>query len=114
MNLTVQLATLRKQTVGLDRNEQAKLCADMAKQMAKVGEYNAAAEALAEFWPIRSDEPKVDDLDPAVKATVLLRVGAVISSIGSADQTAGSQERAKDLITRAVEIFEGLGDKLHV
>ncbi|HEX3085408.1 MAG TPA: tetratricopeptide repeat protein [Pyrinomonadaceae bacterium] len=114
MNLTVQLATLHKQTHGLTRNEQAKICSDMAKQMVRVGEYNAAAEALAEFWPTFSDEPQVDDLDTAMRAIVLLRVGAVISSMGSADQTAGSQDRAKDLITRAVELFESLGDKLHV
>ena len=49
-----------------------------------------------------------------MRAIVLLRVGAVISSMGSAEPTAGSQDRAKDLITRAVELFESLGDKLHV
>ena len=114
MNLTLQLATLRKQTLGLSRNEQAKLFSDMAKHMARVGDYDSAAQALEEFWPTTSDEPKVDDLDPAMKATVLLRVGALISFIGSASQTAGSQERGKDLITRAAEIFESLGDKLHL
>jgi tetratricopeptide (TPR) repeat protein len=109
MNLTVQLSALRKQTLSLNRDEQAKLCSDMAKQMVKVGEYEAAVEALEEFWPNRGDDPNVDDLEPSMKATVLLRVGTVLSSVGSAGQTAGSQERAKDLITRATEIFESVG-----
>ena len=110
MNLTTQLTTLRKQTDGLSRNERAKLCCDVAKQMEKAGEFEAAAEALEEFWPDRNEAPIVDDLENMTKANVMLRVGAMIGFLGSAGQISGSQERAKDLITEAVEIFEGVGD----
>ncbi|MFN2577051.1 MAG: tetratricopeptide repeat protein [Pyrinomonadaceae bacterium] len=110
MNLTAQLTTLRKQTDGSSRDERAKLCCDVAKQLAKVGEYDGAAEALEEFWPDRSAMPRVDDLDAATRGSVLLRVGALAGWLGGADQTDGNQERAKDLITESIEIFEGLGD----
>jgi tetratricopeptide (TPR) repeat protein len=43
-------------------------------------------------------------------AGVQLRAGAVIGWLGAADQTGGSQERAKDLITKSLETFEQLGD----
>ncbi|HMH44695.1 MAG TPA: tetratricopeptide repeat protein, partial [Pyrinomonadaceae bacterium] len=112
MNLTAQLATLRKQTDGLSRNERAKLCCDAAKQLEKVGELEAAAEALEEFWPDRNEAPIMDGLDNPTKGRVMLRVGTLIGLLGGAGQTPGSQERAKDLITRSVEMFEGLGDNV--
>ncbi|HBB98014.1 MAG TPA: hypothetical protein DC054_21740 [Blastocatellia bacterium] len=112
MNLTAQLTTLRKQTEGLSRIDRAKLCCDLAKKLEKVGELEAAAEALEEFWPAQDEAPIVDGLDTPTKASVMLRVGALIGFLGSANQIPGSQERAKDLITQTVEIFEGLGDKV--
>src|SRR2546423_8249677 len=110
MNLTAQLTTLRKQTEGLSRREQAKPSCELAKQLEKLGELDAAAEALQEFWPSRDEMPRVDDLDTLDKANVLLRVGSLIGALGSAGQTHGSQERAKDLITQSVEMFESAGD----
>src|SRR6266446_10282602 len=109
MNLTAQLTSMRQETKGLSRDERAKLCCDLAKQLEKVGEYDAAAEAMNEFWPDREAMPNVHDLDDTTRASVLLRVGALAGWIGGSDQTGGSQERAKDLITQAVEIFEGTG-----
>jgi tetratricopeptide (TPR) repeat protein len=109
MNLTAQLTTLRKHTEGLSRNDQAKLCCDLAKQMEKVGEYEAAAEALDDFWPDRVEAPRIEELDIWTKASVMLRVGSLIGFLGSADQAPGSQERAKDLITQSIELFEAAG-----
>jgi len=114
MNSTAQLTSLRQQTEGLSRAERAKLCCDVAKQLEKVGEYRAAAEAMDEFWPDRNANPKIDGLAPAEKAAVLLRVGALTGWLGSADQTGGSQERAKDLITQSGEIFEAAGEDMGV
>lgn len=114
MNLTAQLTTLRRQTQGLTQNEQAKACCEVAKQMEKIGEYEMAAEALQDFWSGVNEDPRVGDLDPANKATVLLRVGSVLGAVGSAGQTAGSQERAKNLITQAAEILDSVGDEAGV
>jgi len=80
--------------------------------MEKLGEYDAAAESLEEFWPDRNSPPILDNLDRETKATVLLRVGNLIQFLGSASQTAGSPERAKNLITQSIEMFDADGNNL--
>src|ERR1700686_25340 len=110
MNLPSQLATLKDQSRRLAPVERAKLCCRLAKQLEKAGEYEAAYEALSEFWPERSGSPKVDFPDEATKAEVLLRTGTLTGWLGSTTQSSGTQEAAKDLITRSIEIFEELGE----
>src|SRR2546423_9939027 len=100
MNLTAQLTGLREETRGLTTVERARRCCDLAKQLEKAGEYEEACEALSEFWPKRDGTPNLDDLDEAIRAEVLQRVGALAGWLGSADQTEGSQETAKNLITQ--------------
>jgi tetratricopeptide (TPR) repeat protein len=112
MNLTTQLTAFRQKTAGLGRNERANVSADWAKKMEKIGEYDAAAEALEEFWPDWNHAPITDDLDSTTRARIVLRVGNLVGFIGSASQIAGSQERAKDLITRAMEMFDSAGDNV--
>src|SRR2546425_3878308 len=109
MKLTAQLTALREETRGLVPVERARRCCDLAKQLEKVGEYEAACEALNELWPERDGPPKLNNLDEATKAVVLLRVGSLSGWLGSIDQGASTQERAKDLITKSIEIFERLG-----
>src|SRR5215471_18376123 len=111
MNLTAQLANLRTKTDGLSRDERARLSCDWAKQMEKIGEYEAAAEGLEEFWPNRNEKPIVDDLELALKARVLLRVGNLVGILGTTSEIQGSQERAKDLITQSMELFDRAGDE---
>src|SRR6266849_5224868 len=110
MNLATRLTDLREDIRGLTRIEQAKLCCGVAKQFEKAGEYEGAREALSEFWPEVDDPPNLDGLDEPTKAELLLRIGALAGWLGSADQTEGSQETAKNLITRSIEIFERLGN----
>ena len=109
MKLTSQLTAISEKTRGLSAPERARYCCDLAKQLEKAGEYDAACEALSEFWPDRNEFLSLNDLDEATKAVVLLRVGALAGWLGSTDQAAGSQETAKDLITQSIEIFERLG-----
>jgi tetratricopeptide (TPR) repeat protein/CheY-like chemotaxis protein len=109
MNLTSQLTTLRNKRGDLTADERAELGCSLAKRLEKAGEYEAAHEALIEFWPDRNTPPNVEGLVLAVQADVFLRVGNVAGSLESADQISGSQEMAKNLITRSVEIFERLG-----
>src|SRR5438132_1044307 len=78
-------------------------------QLEKAGEYEAACEALSEFWPKRDRPLNLNDLDEATRAEVLLRVGALAGWLGGTDQTEGSQETAKDLITRSIDFFQRLG-----
>ncbi|HMG73055.1 MAG TPA: response regulator [Pyrinomonadaceae bacterium] len=109
MNLQSQLATLQQQTRGLTLVERAQLCCGLAKQFEKAGEYEAASEALSEFWPQRHGSPIIDRLDATTGAGVLLRVGALAGWLGTTHQSESSQETAKNLITRSLEIFEELG-----
>jgi len=114
MNLTTELTTLRTRTRGLSRDERARVSCDWAKQMEKLGEYEHAAEGLEEFWPSRDGAPIVDDLELATKARVLLRVGSLIGFLGATGEIPGSQERAKDLITQSMEMFDQAGDDVAV
>jgi two-component system chemotaxis response regulator CheY len=114
MSLQSQLAELQQQTRGLTLVQRAQLCCGLAKQFEKAGEYEAASEALSEFWPERHGPPMVDGLDLATSAHVLLRVGALAGWLGTTHQSKGSQETAKNLITRSLEIFEELGQSEEV
>src|SRR5207245_3059311 len=82
---------------------------DLAVQREKAGEYEAACEAVSEFWPERDGPLNLNELDEATKAEVLQRVGALSGWLGSTDQTEGSQETAKDLITQSIDLFQHLG-----
>jgi len=110
MNLQSQLTGLEEQCRGLAVGERAQLCCRLARQLEKAGEYEAACEALREFWPEHHGQPRLGGLEPLTSAEVLLRVGALAGWLGSAHQTGESQEKAKNLITRSVEIFEELRD----
>src|SRR2546428_9750831 len=109
MNLADQLTALREETRGLTTVERARRCCDLAKQLEKAGEYQAACEALSEFWLERAGPPNLSDLDEAARAEVLLRVGGLSGWLGSTDQAAGTQETAKNLITQSIDLFQQLG-----
>src|SRR6185295_16414143 len=109
MNSQTQLNALKAQS-NLGLAERVEFSCAVAKQLERAGEYEAASEALSEFWPDRDQEPKLSDLGDLERADVLLRIGTLAGWLGSADQTTGSQERAKNLITRSIEIFYALGE----
>jgi tetratricopeptide (TPR) repeat protein len=108
MNLEAQLTALKAQNRNLPLTERAALSCSLAKQLEKAGKYDLAYEALGEFWPDRNESPKLGSLDDVQRAEVLLRIGALAGWLGSTDQTAGGQESAKNILTRSIEIFEGL------
>lgn len=109
MNLTSQLTALRNESRDLPLDERAEFACNLAKQLQKAGEYEAAYDALMEFWPNRTQSPKVEGLDEPTKAKILLRLGALAGWLGAAEQAESSQETAKNLITRSMAIFETLG-----
>src|SRR5262249_48987559 len=80
----------------------------LAKELEKAGDYEAAVESLKEFWP-EIETFRLEGLDPLSTAEVLLRIGALTGWIGDARQLNGSQEMAKNLITRSMDVFERLG-----
>lgn len=108
MNLEAQLAALKTENRNLPLRERATLSCRLAKQLEKVGKYEAAYEALSEVWPDRNESPKLVGLDDEQKAGLLLRIGAIAGWLGSTDQTAGGQETAKNILTRSIDVFEEL------
>lgn len=106
MSLEARLTALK---TTLPLTERAALSCSLAKQLEKVGKYESAYEALTEFWPSRTESPKLGGLDNIQKAEVLLRIGAIAGWLGSTDQTTGAQESAKNILTESIEIFDQLG-----
>jgi CheY-like chemotaxis protein len=111
MNLDLQLKALKSSTRSVFTTEHVELSCSLAKEFEKAGEYEKAREALSDFWPEENSPPQVELLETADRGKILLRVGALISWLGNADQAEGSQEKAKNLITQAVGIFERLGER---
>src|ERR1041385_148848 len=114
MNLTAELVALRRKSSDLPIDERAKLGCDLAKRFEKVGDYEKAYEALVEFWPDQTEPPHVKGLAKPVKAEILLRTGALAGWLGAANQIEGGQEKAKDLITQSIELFEKLKETQRV
>jgi tetratricopeptide (TPR) repeat protein len=98
-------------TPGLSLNERARLRCQLAKQLEQGGDYEAAREAMAELWQGLGAPAMFEGLDNETQAQVLLRVGALTGWLGSARQVEGSQEMAKDLISKSVRVFEKLGKR---
>ena len=85
-----------------------------ARELEDSGNYEAAANLIADLWPGVEQAPKLDGLELDAAADVLLSVGSLTGWIGSAQQIAGAQERAKNYLTNAISIFESLGFGIRV
>jgi len=108
MNLTT-LSVSQSANQSLSIAERAQHCCQLAKQLEKAGEYEAAYEALGDFWSEPEGAPILEGIDRATEAAILLRIGFLTSWLAMARQTEGGHEKAKNLITRSIEIFEELG-----
>ncbi len=83
---------------------------EIAKQLQIRGDYEAASEALGDFWCGIGKRPSLDGLSAMEQADVLGRVGALSGWLGSSGQVGGAQEFAKDLISESLRAFEGLNE----
>src|ERR1043165_45230 len=100
------LRQLNNKNLSLD--EQAELRCQLAKQREDAGQYEAARQAMGEFWQRISEHPKIEGLQPSVAGEVLLRAGVLTGWIGSCNQIEDAQETAKNLISESISIFESL------
>jgi tetratricopeptide (TPR) repeat protein len=98
----------------LSRSEQAKLRCELAKQLERAGNHEAARKAMGELWQRVGDRPLVEELDEESKGDVLLRAGTLTGWIGSTKQIEGAQEIAKNLISESIVTFEALQKKSRV
>ncbi len=79
-----------------------------SRKFQNAGEYEAGANALAEFWSGVGHRPQTENLSPLDRAELLLRAGALSGSLGSAQQIAGAQEFAEELISESIQTFKEL------
>ncbi len=111
MKLTNIQSELKRNSLQAADERAAVLCLE-AKRFEEAGDYEAARQILSEIWPDGpGHRPVIHELTPRVAADVLLRVGALTGWLGSARQTPGAQEQAKDLITECLTIFESLNEQ---
>ena len=96
----------------LSCDERAWLRCELAKKLEETGHYDAAHEALGDLWRQVGERPQLVGLDERTAAEVLLRAGVLVGWIGSTRAVAGAQERAKNLISESVALFERLGDQI--
>jgi transcriptional regulator with PAS, ATPase and Fis domain len=98
----------------LNSSERAQLRCILAKELEEGGNYEAAQVAMGELWQRVGENPTLDGLDKHIAAEVLMRAGALTGWIGSVNQVAGAQEKAKDLISESILLFESLTDAAKV
>ena len=105
--MTLRASLLRELTnPNLSVGGRAKLCCELARDFENRGDYEEACEVLAFFWPRIGERPKLEGLDRAIAAEVLLRAGVLTGIVGSNRQIADAQETAKNLISESLTIFQ--------
>jgi tetratricopeptide (TPR) repeat protein len=93
----------------LTENERVLIRCRVMADLIHKGQYEAAREALGELWPGIGLTPDVDKLPSVVAAEVLLQCGVLTGWLGRIRSVRGAQEKAQDLITQALNIFQSQG-----
>lgn len=96
------LRELENPNLSVDRR--AELCCELAKEFENKGEYEEARKALRGYWRRSVERPKLASLQPGTAAEVLLRAGVLTGLIQN--QNTEAQEKAKNLISESLTIFE--------
>ena len=90
----------------LSANGRAERCCQLAREFEDRGEYEDARQVLSHYWEAIGERPNVTGLQPGASGEVLLRAGVLTGIIGSKNQVTDAQERAKDLISESIAVFE--------
>jgi len=104
-----QLNSLEHEGLAASINQRARLLVARAAELQDLQKFEDARLVLGEFWRDIGDRPKLEGLDASTRGEMLLLVGTLSAWLGSARQTPGAQEIAKDLISESSSIFEELG-----
>jgi tetratricopeptide (TPR) repeat protein len=86
----------------------AQICSKTS-ELIYAGQYEAAREELGELWAGIGQRPTID-APPQLRAEILLQCGTLSGWLGSSKQV-DVQEKAKDLLTEALHIFQTLNLK---
>lgn len=98
------LRELENSKLGVD--QRAELCCEVARQLESKGEYEEARRVLSPYWQRLGESPKLEGLEQTTAGEVLLRAGVLTGIIGSKNQIPDAQEKAKDLISQSLTVFE--------
>src|SRR6185369_17120177 len=90
------------------RDVQARQSCEKSRKLERAGDYEGARSALGKLWTRIAERPDLGELSDDTQAEVLWRVGALSGWLGSANQIAGAQEFARDLLTESIALFESL------
>lgn len=99
--------------LALEPDERARQRIQLSKKFEEIGDYEAAPKALGDLWQGVGVRPHLEQLSESARGEVLLRVGTLTGWIGSSEQIKGAQEKAKDLLSESIGIFERLNDSAH-
>src|SRR5436309_1745479 len=83
----------------------------LSKEFEDAGNYEAAQGILGSIWQGVGKRPKLQDIDDFTLAQALMRVGALSGFVGQAQKIEGAQEKAKDLLSESLAIFDRLADQ---
>lgn len=92
-------------------DREAAVRCEKARELERAGDYVGARSALGKLWTRIEERPATEGLSEEVQAELLWRVGSLSGWLGSANQIAGAQEFARDLLTESIRLFEGLGEQ---
>lgn len=105
--MTLRASLLRElENTSLSVDRRAELCCELAQALEYKGEYEEARSVLSDYWSRIDEHPKVEGLQPNIAGDVILRAGVLTGTIGSKNRFADAQEKAKDLISESLRIFE--------
>jgi tetratricopeptide (TPR) repeat protein len=93
----------------LTDNERILLRCRVAADLIHRGQYEAAREALGELWQGTGARPNLEGLEERTAAEVLLQCGSLTGCLGASKPITGAQDKAKDLISEALRLFEAHG-----
>jgi hypothetical protein len=89
-----------------------KRCAKAA-ELIYAGQFEQAGEMLGNWWRGVGERPTVDEYPLETGAEILLQCGALSSLLGQA-QGKNVHEKAKDLLSEALHVFQTTGNQLKV
>ena len=89
-------------------DQHARAVCHSAKRLERAGDYEGARSVLGKLWTKIGERPATEGLTEEAQAELLWRVGSLSGWLGSANQIAGAQEFARDLLTESIRLFESL------
>lgn len=87
----------------------SKLCESL-RRLERLGRYEEALSEIGDLWADKTALPNTEGLSPQLKAELILRCGSLFGFLGYTKQIPESQEKARNLLTYARNLFLELDD----